>query len=539
MAGRGLTADRIAHCTEVQKFTKASFGANYRDSYVQLRRPTIGATVTVGVLPGSGARFSWFALHWVTAVNTGVRKCCVAVPQYCQDAAFAGSKRRFRCHAGVPLLNAGRDGFSARARAALHALEEARLRLGRARCSRCLGVALGVGALATVISVTGGFRAQFREKVLGVNAHVLILKYSSDFREYRKIMEQMKSVPGVIGIAPFVISPMMITHGDRTATGVLLKGVDPSRVKDVLDLPRHIVQGNMEGLRLPGAKPPERRTPRPARRLRLPRATAIRFGAEARTRRSARSGTGHAVRLGEREARCERGGSRSARVRSQTTHRSSTNQPCCTTSANRARRSAARARRAHPLEPVRRERCRRGATAAKAKTAKARRRRRARDGPGARSAASCPRGGYKSTLPDDDVSAAGHRSGSVSRRGIDQALTGHHHRRHAGEEPRREAERLHSGDEPHDRLHVHARRDARASRQAIPSHRRVRRGLRPIRLEARVHGSVPSAALLRYRRQRDRHRDEGERHRKGEGYRPRYRQRACRTASTTRWIGKS
>ena len=122
-----------------------------------------------------------------------------------------------------------------------------------------LGVALGVGALATVISVTGGFRAQFREKVLGVNAHVLILKYSSDFREYRKLMDQMKGVPGVIGIAPFVISPMMITHGDRTATGVLLKGVDPSRVKDVLDLPRHIVQGNMEGLRLPGAKPPERR----------------------------------------------------------------------------------------------------------------------------------------------------------------------------------------------------------------------------------------------------------------------------------------
>lgn len=122
-----------------------------------------------------------------------------------------------------------------------------------------LGVALGVGALATVISVTGGFRAQFREKVLGVNAHVLILKYSSDFREYRKLMEQMKGVPGVIGIAPFVISPMMITHGDRTATGVLLKGVDPSRVKDVLDLPRHIVEGNMEGLRLPGSKPPERR----------------------------------------------------------------------------------------------------------------------------------------------------------------------------------------------------------------------------------------------------------------------------------------
>ncbi|MFZ5897187.1 MAG: ABC transporter permease [Myxococcota bacterium] len=122
-----------------------------------------------------------------------------------------------------------------------------------------LGVALGVAALATVISVTGGFRQQFRDKVLGVNAHVLVLKYSSDFREYRKVMERMKKVPGVIGIAPFVINPMMVTHADRTATGVLLKGVEPARVASVLDLPRHIVRGKLEGLRLPDAKPPERR----------------------------------------------------------------------------------------------------------------------------------------------------------------------------------------------------------------------------------------------------------------------------------------
>jgi len=122
-----------------------------------------------------------------------------------------------------------------------------------------LGVALGVGALATVMSVTGGFRAQFREKVLGVNAHVLVLKYATDFREYRQVMEKMKAVPGVTGVAPFVINPMMITHGERTATGVLLKGVDPSKVKAVLDLPRHIVEGSLDGLRLTDAKPPDRR----------------------------------------------------------------------------------------------------------------------------------------------------------------------------------------------------------------------------------------------------------------------------------------
>src|SRR6476660_4215906 len=80
-----------------------------------------------------------------------------------------------------------------------------------------VGVALGVAALATVISVTGGFQAQFREKVLGVNAHVLVLKYSTDFREYRDVMEKVKGVPGVVGVGPFIINPMMVSHGEKTA----------------------------------------------------------------------------------------------------------------------------------------------------------------------------------------------------------------------------------------------------------------------------------------------------------------------------------
>jgi lipoprotein-releasing system permease protein len=128
-----------------------------------------------------------------------------------------------------------------------------------------LGVALGVAALATVMSVTGGFQSQFREKVLGVNAHVLVLKYSADFREYRDIMKVVEAMPGVEGVGPFTINPMMVSHGTRTATGVLLKGVDPEQMHRVLDLPKHLVEpkearttGRIEGLRRPGARPAER-----------------------------------------------------------------------------------------------------------------------------------------------------------------------------------------------------------------------------------------------------------------------------------------
>lgn len=122
-----------------------------------------------------------------------------------------------------------------------------------------LGVALGTMALITVLSVTGGFRAQFREKVLGVNAHVLVLKYASEFREYREVMDKVEKDPDVLGVSPFVINPMMVTHEDRTATGVLLKGVDPERMQRVLDLPKHMIEGDLEGLRRPGAAPPERK----------------------------------------------------------------------------------------------------------------------------------------------------------------------------------------------------------------------------------------------------------------------------------------
>jgi lipoprotein-releasing system permease protein len=108
------------------------------------------------------------------------------------------------------------------------------------------------------MSVTGGFQKEFRDKVLGVNAHVLVLKYTTDFREYRDIMDKVAKVPGVVAVSPFIINPMMVSHGDKTATGVLLKGVDPERMTQVLHLPLDIKQGTLEGLRRPGAAPPPR-----------------------------------------------------------------------------------------------------------------------------------------------------------------------------------------------------------------------------------------------------------------------------------------
>ena len=117
-------------------------------------------------------------------------------------------------------------------------------------------MALGVTALSVVISISSGFEKEFVNKVLGVNAHVLVMKYGINFTEYRDVMKTVHELPEVKGVAPFVIQEMMISRGDHTA-GVLLKGVDPDLLGTVLDLPRHIVEGSIDGLRVPGTLPPE------------------------------------------------------------------------------------------------------------------------------------------------------------------------------------------------------------------------------------------------------------------------------------------
>lgn len=119
------------------------------------------------------------------------------------------------------------------------------------------GVALGVAALLSVMSITSGFQAEFQNKVLGVNAHVLVFKYGQDFEEYRSVMSRALEMPEVRGAAPFLIQEMMLAQGDRIS-GVLVKGVDPERVADVLDLPSQLIAGGLAGLRAEGAAPPTR-----------------------------------------------------------------------------------------------------------------------------------------------------------------------------------------------------------------------------------------------------------------------------------------
>ena len=123
-----------------------------------------------------------------------------------------------------------------------------------------LGVALGVAALTTVLAVTTGFEQQFRDKVLGVNAHVIVLKSQATFAEYRDVMKTAQEIDeDVIAVQPFIFAEMLVTRGKGQLSGVAIKGIDPSLVGGVLDLKQHMLEGSVESLAAepqPGVPPP-------------------------------------------------------------------------------------------------------------------------------------------------------------------------------------------------------------------------------------------------------------------------------------------
>jgi lipoprotein-releasing system permease protein len=112
-----------------------------------------------------------------------------------------------------------------------------------------LGVVFGVAALTIVLAVTTGFQQQFRDKVLGVNAHVIVLKSQATFAEYRDVMKTARDIdPDVLAVQPFIFAEMLATHGKSELSGVAIKGIDPKLVRGVLDLDKHMIEGGVDTL---------------------------------------------------------------------------------------------------------------------------------------------------------------------------------------------------------------------------------------------------------------------------------------------------
>lgn len=112
------------------------------------------------------------------------------------------------------------------------------------------GVAIGVMALIIVLSVMTGFTDELRDKILGINSHIVIQQSEGRMRDYAHLQKELEATPGIVATTPYIFSQTMITSGEG-GTGAILRGLDATSANRVLDLDRHITGGRIADLERP------------------------------------------------------------------------------------------------------------------------------------------------------------------------------------------------------------------------------------------------------------------------------------------------
>lgn len=116
------------------------------------------------------------------------------------------------------------------------------------------GVALGVMALLVVLSVMSGFHEDLKKKILGVNAHLVILNYNGSIEDHESIIERLRSDKEIISASPFVLGQVMVSAGEK-GQGVYIRGIDPFLESKTTEIAGHIKEGRMDKLAEKGELP--------------------------------------------------------------------------------------------------------------------------------------------------------------------------------------------------------------------------------------------------------------------------------------------
>lgn len=110
-----------------------------------------------------------------------------------------------------------------------------------------LGVALGVASLIVVLGVMNGFSENLRDKILGLNSHLILGSVRQTIPDYERIVHRSKTVPGITAATPFIYYEVMLSTPSGVK-GVVLRGIDPQTAGTVLTVERDMISGSLTDL---------------------------------------------------------------------------------------------------------------------------------------------------------------------------------------------------------------------------------------------------------------------------------------------------
>jgi len=109
------------------------------------------------------------------------------------------------------------------------------------------GIALGVAALITVLSVMNGFQKEVRDRMLGVLSHIEVLAGRAPILDWRPLLAEARKHPQVVDGAPFVSGQAMLSR-DGAMRGVIVRGIDPSLEARVAEFASRASRGSFDQL---------------------------------------------------------------------------------------------------------------------------------------------------------------------------------------------------------------------------------------------------------------------------------------------------
>lgn len=107
-----------------------------------------------------------------------------------------------------------------------------------------LGVTLGIAVLLIVISVMTGFDRELQRKVLGFDAHIIVMQ-PEPLRNWRPVDAELQKIPGVVATAPFVQGPVIVEANGRIITPKV-RAIDIEREQKLVDLKAMITDGTFD-----------------------------------------------------------------------------------------------------------------------------------------------------------------------------------------------------------------------------------------------------------------------------------------------------
>ena len=110
-----------------------------------------------------------------------------------------------------------------------------------------LGVALGVLALITVLSVMNGFETELRTRLLSLSAHATLTSRGAAIADWRARIQQLQGTPGLVGAAPFLDTDAMLSR-PPSMSGAIVRGVDPDLETHVATIADAMREGKLSDL---------------------------------------------------------------------------------------------------------------------------------------------------------------------------------------------------------------------------------------------------------------------------------------------------